>query len=395
MVNRDLLKAWNKKFGDGAARVGVSSVEDRGVFSLGTPALDFMLYNSLPQKGFIEFSGVEGSGKTTAAFLVAADFIRKEKERKQKDKNYQTRNILFVDVESTADPAWAKISTGYDMNDPELETAYIPASGQSAEEFFDICIEAVKTGEFGLVIFDSLSFIVKNQIINESMEKMDMGGIARPLGDFTRKINGLLIRYNCVFIGINGITQNISGYGPLEQTPGGTTWKRACSVRIKFKRGDLFDENDEILKSTASNPAGHIIEAYLQKSKVCRSDRKLAYVHLNYIKGIDLVWDLVDVATVIGLIDNSVQGSFKFIDPDTNEIVKDTEGNEVKIRGKKNVKPYLLEHKDFWKRLYNKVYEISARKDDPTVKSFEEMLNIDVSNEIEEENTENATENEE
>lgn len=395
MVNRDLLKAWNKKFGDGAARVGVSSVEDRGVFSLGTPALDFMLYNSLPQKGFIEFSGVEGSGKTTAAFLVAADFIRKEKERKQKDKNYQTRNILFVDVESTADPAWAKISTGYDMNDPEVETAYIPASGQSAEEFFDICIEAVKTGEFGLVIFDSLSFIVKNQIINESMEKMDMGGIARPLGDFTRKINGLLIRYNCVFIGINGITQNISGYGPLEQTPGGTTWKRACSVRIKFKRGDLFDENDEILKSTASNPAGHIIEAYLQKSKVCRSDRKLAYVHLNYIKGIDLVWDLVDVATVIGLIDNSVQGSFKFIDPDTNEIVKDTEGNEVKIRGKKNVKPYLLEHKDFWKRLYNKVYEISARKDDPTVKSFEEMLNIDVSNEIEEENTENATENEE
>ena len=49
----------------------------------------------------------------------------------------------------------------------------------------------------------------------------------------------------------------------------------------------VFDENDEILKSTAVNPAGHIIEAYLQKSKVCRSDRKLAYVHLNYTKGID------------------------------------------------------------------------------------------------------------
>ena len=395
MVNKDLLKAWNKKFGDGTAQVGVDNVEDRGVFSLGTPALDFMLYNSLPQKGFIEFSGVEGSGKTTAAFLVAADFIRKEKDKKEKDKNYQVKNILFIDAECTADPAWAKRSAGYNMNDPEVETVWVRASGQSAEEFFDMCLEAVNTGEFGLIIFDSLTAIVKKQIVNESMEKMDMGGIAKPLGDFTKKINGLLNRYSCVFIGINGITQNISGYGQLEQTPGGMTWKRACSVRIKFKRGDFFDENDEILKSTASNPAGHIIEAYLQKSKVCRSDRKLAYVHLNYIKGIDLVWDLVDVATVIGLIDNSIQGTFKFIDPDTNEIVCDADGNEIKIRGKKNVKPYLLEHKDFWKRLDKKIYEISAKKDDPTVKSFEEMLKIDVSGEIEGEDTPYDTEDKE
>ena len=307
----------------------------------------------------------------------------------KKDKTYEVRNILFVDAECTADPAWAKQSAGYDMNDTEVETVRIVASGQSAEEFFDMCIEAVNTGEFGLIIFDSLTAIVKKQIVNESMEKMDMGGIAKPLGDFTKKINGLLNRYSCVFIGINGITQNISGYGPLEQTPGGMTWKRATSVRIKFKKGDLFDENDELLKSTASNPAGHIIEAYLQKSKVCRSDRRLAYVHLNYIKGIDLVWDLVDVATVIGLIDNSVQGTFKFIDPDTNEIVCDADGNEVKIRGKKNVKPYLMEHKDFWKKLYNKVYEISAKKDDPTVKSFEEMLNIDVEKELESDEEDN------
>ena len=385
MINKDLLKAWNKKFGEGTATIGVDNVEDRGTFSLGSPSLDFMLYNSLPQSGFIEFNGLEHSGKTTAAFLVAADFIRKEKEKKQNNPSYECRSILFVDAECTADPVWAKISTGYDMNDKDVETLRIVAAGQSAEEFFDMVIEAVKTGEFGLVIFDSLTAIVKGQIVDSSMEKMDMGGIAKPLGDFTKKCVGLLNRYKCVFIGINGITQNISGYGNPETTPGGLTWKRMCVVRIKFKKGDLFDENDEILKSTAANPAGHIIEAYLQKSKVCRSDRKLAYVHLNYTKGIDLLWDLVDVATVVGLIDNSTQGTFKFLDPDTGELLLDSEGNEIKVRGKKNVKPYLLEHKDFWKRLYNKVYEISSKKDDPNVMSFEAMLNIDISNEVENE----------
>ena len=395
MVNKDLLKSWNKKFGEGTAKIGVDNLEERGAFSLGSPSLDFMLYNSLPQSGFIEFNGREHSGKTTAAFLVAADFIRKEKEKQEKDPNYEPRAILFIDAECTADPMWAKQSAGYDMNDQVVQTVRIVAAGQSAEEFFDMVIEAVKTGDFGLVIFDSLTAIVKGQIVDASMEKMDMGGIAKPLGDFTKKTIGLLNRHKCVFIGINGITENISGYGNPETTPGGLTWKRMCAVRIKFKKGDLFDENDEILKATASNPAGHIIEAYLQKSKVCRSDRKLAYVHLNYLKGIDLLWDLVDVATVVGLIDNSVQGSFKFVDPDTGALVVDDEGNEIKIRGKKNVKPYLLEHPAFWKKLYNKVYEISAKKDDPNVISFEHMLNIDVSGEVEEEVVINDSEDEE
>lgn len=379
---KDLLKQWNKKFGEGTADIGVENVEDRGVFSLGTPSLDFMLYNSLPQCCFIEFNGREHSGKTTAAFLVAADYIRKEKEKLEKDAGYDPRAILFVDAECTADPVWAKQSTGYDMNDSVVPTVRIKAAGQSAEEFFDMVIEAVKTGEFGLVIFDSLTAIVKGQIVDASMEKMDMGGIAKPLGDFTKKTIGLLQRYNCTFIGIMGITENISGYGNPEQTPGGTTWKRMCAVRIKFKRGDLFDENDEILKSTASNPAGHIIEAYLQKSKVCRSDRRLAYVHLNYIKGIDLLWDLIDVATVVGLIDNSVQGFYKFVDPETGELITDANGEVVKIRGKKNVKPYLIDNPSFWKKLYTKVYEISSKKDDPNVISFEQMLNIDISEEI-------------
>lgn len=395
MVNKDLLKSWNKKFGEGTVSIGVDNVEERGVFSLGSPSLDFMLYNSLPQSGFIEFNGREHSGKTTAAFLVAADFIRKEKDKLSKDPNYEPRAILFIDAECTADPMWAKQSAGYDMNDQVVQTVRIVAAGQSAEEFFDMVIEAVKTGDFGLVIFDSLTAIVKGQIVDASMEKMDMGGIAKPLGDFTKKTIGLLNRHKCVFIGINGITENISGYGNPETTPGGLTWKRMCAVRIKFKKGDLFDENDEILKSTASNPAGHIIEAYLQKSKVCRSDRKLAYVHLNYLKGIDLLWDLIDVATVVGLIDNSVQGSFKFVDPDTGELITDENGVEVKIRGRKNVKPYLLEHQAFWKRLYNKVYEISAKKDDPNVISFEQMLNIDVSDEVDEEVVNVGTENEE
>ena len=101
-------------------------------------------------------------------------------------------------------------------------------------------------------------------------------------------------------------------------------------------------------------------------------------MHLNYRKGIDLLWDTIEVATNIGLIDNSTQGYYKLIDPDTGELLVDESGAEIKIKGKKNLKPYFEGHPELWKSLYDKVYEKISEKDNTTIKSFEELLNINV-----------------
>ena len=60
-------------------QIGVPLDKFKSTFSLGSPSLDFMTYNSIPEGIFIEISGKEASGKTTLAFKIAADFIRKEK----------------------------------------------------------------------------------------------------------------------------------------------------------------------------------------------------------------------------------------------------------------------------------------------------------------------------
>lgn len=97
-----VLKEINKKYSDDkmtVAQIGVEKLKKGGTLSLGSPSLDFCLYNSLPEGKIIEFSGAESSGKTTVAFLVAADYIRKELERNPQN----PRAILFMDVECTAD----------------------------------------------------------------------------------------------------------------------------------------------------------------------------------------------------------------------------------------------------------------------------------------------------
>ena len=123
---------------------------------------------------------------------------------------------------------------------------------------------------------------------------------------------------------------------------------------------------------------GHTVEMYVLKTKVCKWDRKLGTAHLNYTKGIDILRDTIDLATYFGFIDNPVAGTFRILNPDTGDLEVDSEGNEIKIRGKKNLVPYFEEHLDTWKKLYNKVYDKLQVKDDPNVVAFEKMLNIDL-----------------
>lgn len=375
----EAIKSIQKKFGDTVLKVGVESLEVDGLLSLGSPSADFCLYGGIPEGRIVEFCGSEGSGKTSNSFLVAASYQREEIKRNPDN----PRSIVFLDNEGTCDPVWAK-KLGYDMSDEAaVRTVVIRPEAQSAEEIFDIALTLLKTGEVGLLIFDSIATLVPMQIAEESMEKQQMGGIAKALTRFANTALGLLRKYKATLIAINQVRENISGYGDPLQTPGGRAWKHACSSRIMFKRGDFFDEDGNILqKKDAQSPAGHIIELYVLKTKTCKWDRKLGRMTLNYEKGIDILQDTIDVAIHFGFIDNSVQGSFRFIDPETGELMIDGDGKEIKIRGKKNVTTYLREHPDQWRKLYDMCYAKLKQKDDPNIVAFETMLGLNINEKL-------------
>lgn len=375
---KETLKQIQKKFGENVVKVGVKDLAVDGLLSLGTPSFDFCVYGGIPEGRIVEFSGAEGSGKTTTAFIVAASYQKEELKRNPDN----PRAIVLLDNEGTSDPTWAKV-LGYDMSEgAKVPTICLRPEAQSAEEIFDMALDMLKTGEVGLLIFDSIATLVPQQIADESMEKQQMGGIAKALTRFANTAVGLLRKYKATLIGINQVRENISGYGDLLQTPGGRAWKHQCSMRLMFKRGAFFDEDGNELNKSAQSPAGHIIEVYVLKTKTCKWDRKLGYMHLNYTKGIDILQDTIDVATHFGYIDNSTQGTFKLVDPETGEVLKDEQGNELKIRGKKNLKPYFEEHQELWKKMYDMCYEKLRQKEDPYIKSFEQMLGINLQEKI-------------
>lgn len=367
----EVLKNINKKYGDNVAKFGAEDLTVDGVLSLGSPMIDYTLYGGVPEGRIIEFSGAEGSGKTSTSFLVAASYCREELKRNPDN----PRSIVFLDNEGTLDPTWAKVF-GYDLDaDAPVKTIVIRPEGQNAEEIFDMALDFLRTGEVGLLIFDSIATLVPAQIADESMEKYQMGGIAKSLTRFANTALGLLRKYKATLVAINQVRENMSMYGNPITTPGGRAWKHACSSRLMFKRGDFFDEEGNKLSTSAESPAGHIVNVAVLKTKTSKWDRKGGSYRLNYTKGIDILSDTVEAALHFGLIDNSVQGTFKIIDPETGDVKLDAEGNEIKIRGRKNVTDYFNEHLDEWQALYKAVYEKIKLKDDPYIKSFEAMLN--------------------
>lgn len=372
------VKKIQKNFGQNVVKFGAEDLAVDGILSLGSPMIDYCLYGGVPEGRIIELCGAEGSGKTSTSFLIAASYQREEIKRNPDN----PRHIVFLDNEGTLDPFWAE-KFGYVISDLEdnkhpIKTITIRPEGQSAEEIFDMALDCLRTGEVGLLIFDSIATLVPDQIADESMTKYQMGGIAKSLTRFSNTALGLLRKYKATLVAINQVRENMTAYGNPITTPGGRAWRHNCSSRLMFKRGDFFDEDGNKLSTSAESPAGHIVNVAVLKTKTNKWDRKGGSYRLNYSRGIDILSDTIEAALHFGLIDNSVQGSYKIIDIDTGEIKCDKDGNEIKIRGRKNVDTYFNEHLDEWKSLYDAVYSKIKEKENPYIKSFEEMLNANV-----------------
>lgn len=195
----EVMKSISKKYGENIVRQGAEALECDGILSLGSPTVDFCLYGGIPEGRIIEFSGAEGGGKTTTAFLVAASYQKEELKRNPEN----PRKIVFLDNEGTLDPTWASVFN-YDLSeDAVVPTIVLRPEGQSAEVIFDMALDMLRTGEVGLLIFDSIATLVPAQISDASMEQYQMGGIAKSLTRFANTALGLLRKYKATLIAIN------------------------------------------------------------------------------------------------------------------------------------------------------------------------------------------------
>ena len=207
----------------------------------------------------------------------------------------------------------------------------------------------IETGEIGLIVLDSVAQLVSKQAFEESMEKKTYGGIAMALTKFCNIVVPLLGKYNCMCIIINQVREDLNNPYNEFVTPGGRGFKHNCSVRLMFKQGSFIDANNREQSRGCENPAGNLVKVHIEKSKICRCDRRVGYYTLNYLEGIDYVNDTIDVLMNKGYIIQ--RGSyFDIIDAETGEVLYDG-----KIQGKATLVNLLKDNEDLFNLLYSKI----------------------------------------
>lgn len=334
----------NKEWKEDIAARGIQRIETKKI-PFTSPRLNYMTYGGLPRGRIIEFAGEEGGGKTTTALDICKNaqvLFAQEYEAELSNENTSTerkkyleargpQKVFYADCENTLDEDWAN-TLGVNLDDMYI----IKPQTQSAEDIFQIVLDAIETDEVGLAVIDSLGVMLSKQAYDKDMTEKTYGGISMPLTLFSKKATLSLKKYNCTLIGINQMRDDMNSMYGGRITTGGKAWKHNCSVRLMFAKGDFIDECGNRLNRSCDEPKGNKVMVSIAKTKVDKPDRKTGYYTLMYDYGIDEVADLVETALKYGIIHKS-GAWFNFVDLATGEIVTDESGNTIKIQGLANV----------------------------------------------------------
>lgn len=313
----DLMKDLNKSFKDDCMHKGLAQYDyERIPFT--SPNMNYMTFGGLPKGKMIEFYGEEHGGKTTTALDIVANFQNSD----------DGRGVLYADFENTLDAVWAT-KLGVNLEDMWI----LNPTSQSAEQSLEYVLKAIDTGEIGLVVIDSIGVMVSQQALDKPLDEKTYAGISMALTNFSKKAEMLCNKHNCTVIGINQLRDNLNSQFGGTTTTGGRAWRHNCIGRLEFRRGQFLDGSYKPLSRGSENPQGNLVLATLTKSKFCPPTRRLAQYTLMYDRGIDYVFDLIDVAIKYGwIVQNG--GWYVVTDPETGEAF-------CKVQGQSNLYDWL------------------------------------------------------
>lgn len=341
----ELMKDVNKKFKDEIMVKGVKWEDTTEKIPFSSPRANYMTYGGIPLGRAVQFFGINSGGKTSTALDIVAN-AQKLFAKMSEETGEPEKEILFIDAENTMDELWAT-TLGVDLEKLRL----LRPQAQSAEDILQIILDAVNTGELGLIVLDSVGVLLSNAAWEANMDERTYCGIAGPLTTFIGKITPLLHRYHTTLIYINQIRDVLNARIPMQSTPGGRALSHSLSLNIKFQKGSFVDDLGAEMKSSSENPAGNLVMMSIEKTKVCRPDRRTGFYTLNYKSGVDRINDLVDLCMKQGIIEQS--GAW-FTVNNWNKIAEEGEvepamfdgKNIMKFQGRPKLVQYLKDNND-------------------------------------------------
>ena len=299
-----------------------------------SPQMNYLTRGGVPVGRMIELVGLPQSGKTTTALDIIANYQKK-----------YDRYVVYLDAENTLDKEWGEtLGVNWDT------VILIQPEDQYGEELLDMILDYIRSGKVGLVVLDSVPFIIPKAVQEKGLDEKSYGGNSALIKSFCDKVIPLLHKTECTFVTLNQLRENIGNpYKPFK-IPCGTALAHACSQILCFTKGSLLDEKGVEVSSNYSNPSGNLVAVKMEKNKVTKNDRRLGTYTLNYFSGVDEIKDRMDMGILLGII-SQAGAWFK---------VTLSDGSEKKMQGKNGVQDFYYNDLEELEYLRQKVYEATV-----------------------------------
>jgi len=240
-----------KDYGQGTVIGGDTTGEKPEIVSTGSFGLDWATgIGGLPRGKVVEIMGWESSGKSTITLNVIA--------------NAQKSGVrcLLVDGENSFDATYAT-NLGVKVKD----LLVVQMDGEGGEKCYNAAEQLMRSGEIGVVVFDSQTSLLPKKMIIDPVGTASMGLHARMMSSTIPRFVTLAGQTNCLVIYISQYREKIGVmFGSPITTNGGNALRFYAHMRIEVSKtlqkvDDVAHHNKTKCKVTKNKCAAPFGEA--------------------------------------------------------------------------------------------------------------------------------------
>ena len=243
----------------------------------GYTQLDKILGGGIPLRRITEISGKYGVGKSTLAYA--------QKER---------LDTLWADTEFSFGDDYAEMN-GVEPTQLDLIQEHL------AEDVLDMLEEWVSKHKNAVVVLDSIGGLLTKEQAEKGVGEKVIGGQAKVVATFCRKITPLLAMNNVALVVLNHeFTDLMSG---RLMTSGGAKLGYHKSIWLR-----LVPASKRLMKG--EEQIGEVIQAEIRKNKLAPTMKQSVELQLIYGEGFNRQADLLEDALTKGVIRKEGQSYF-------------------------------------------------------------------------------------
>lgn len=213
---------------------------------ISTGIKDFDELTMIPRGRITQIQGPSSVGKTTLCLNMAAGMSKIAK-------------VLYIDTEASLNP---ELMTLLDIDDKNF-TLYNTSS--FLEDIYEVIKKASKSGEYDVVILDSLAMTTTRAIDEGEFTASNIGQKAKLVHKLISLTQMDFKNSDTAFVVINQEREFIGGYVPMKYTPGGMGPVYAASLIVALKTIKSWRFPKDAKNGLYE---GHEVEATIIKSKV-------------------------------------------------------------------------------------------------------------------------------